>query len=45
MQVVWIPNDHSRNLEMTVKPDHQFASLIEAREWLDAERAAVLAGR
>jgi HAD superfamily hydrolase (TIGR01509 family) len=45
MRVVWIPNDHSRDLEMNVKPDHQFDSLIEAREWLDAERSALVAGR
>src|SRR3954447_11168752 len=45
MQVVWIPNDHSRELEMNVNPDHQFGSLIEAKEWLDAERVAILAGR
>lgn len=45
MQVVWIPNEHSRALEMPVEPDFHFSSLIEARRWLDGERSAVLAGR
>lgn len=45
MQVAWIPNAHSRSLDMPVQPDFNFPSLIEARVWLDGERSALLAGR
>ena len=45
MQVAWIPNEHSRELEMHVQPDFHFPSLIEARVWLDEQRSALLAGR
>ena len=45
MQVVWIPNEHSRDLEMPVQPDFHFPSLIEARDWLEEQRSARLAGR
>jgi HAD superfamily hydrolase (TIGR01509 family) len=45
MQVAWIPNEHSRALEMPVQPDLHFPSLIEARVWLDEQRSALLAER
>jgi HAD superfamily hydrolase (TIGR01509 family) len=34
MEVVWIPNDHTRDVPMPVAPDWSAESLIEAREML-----------
>jgi hypothetical protein len=38
MQVVWIPNDHTRNVPMPVAPDWRAESLIEARDMLEQRR-------
>jgi HAD superfamily hydrolase (TIGR01509 family) len=43
MQVVWIPNDFSRGMEMPVAPDWVADSLIEARERLDVLRESAAA--
>lgn len=41
MQVVWIPNDYSRGLPMTIEPDWTADSLIEARERLEILRQSL----
>jgi HAD superfamily hydrolase (TIGR01509 family) len=38
MQVVWIPNDHTRNVPMPVAPDWRAESLIDARDMLEQRR-------
>lgn len=38
MEVVWIPNDHTRDVPMPVAPDWRAESLIEAREVLERRR-------
>lgn len=36
MQVVWVPNAHTRDLEMPAQPDHTASSLFEPLAWLEA---------
>jgi beta-phosphoglucomutase-like phosphatase (HAD superfamily) len=43
MQVIWVPNAHTRGLEMPAEPDHTVASLFEPLAWLEAEHDRIAA--
>lgn len=43
MQVVWVPNAHTRDLEMPATPDHIVSSLFEPLAWLEAEQDRIAA--
>lgn len=44
MEVVWVPNDHTRGLELSVTPDYTAVSLFEPLAWLEAEYDRIAAG-
>jgi len=44
MSVIWVPNAHTRNLELAVAPDYTATSLFEALGWLEAARNDATAG-
>lgn len=43
MQVVWVPNAHTRDLEMPATPDYTASSLFEPLAWLEAEHDRIAA--
>jgi HAD superfamily hydrolase (TIGR01509 family) len=44
MQVVWVPNEHTRDLEMPATPDYVASSLFEPLAWLEAEYDRIATG-
>lgn len=44
MEVVWVPNDHTRGLELTATPDYKAITLFEPLAWLEAEHDRIAAG-
>ncbi len=44
MSVIWVPNAHTRNLELPAAPDYTATSLFEALGWLEAARNDAAAG-
>ncbi|MGH2548775.1 MAG: HAD family hydrolase [Thermomicrobiales bacterium] len=44
MEVCWVPNDHTRNLELSATPDYKATTLFEPLAWLEAEHDRAAAG-